>query len=446
MIETSRLRSLNEIGIEPFVFPTKSYALYISTFYLSLIGLSVGYVMSLTSFSFNSLYQALELFSYLLFIFSLTKLIKIDFEISYFRMIVFIYFIWQVLILVRGDYSTFDYFELKQFIFDLNYGGALYFIPLLVFINFNMFLIKRLFDTAVILSLIYFVFFFLNFGVLFDSDLSNLISQGAAETYFKYLAIPVGILALNFNLLNDKVKPLILIVLLMVFVVAIFRARRGMIFMAAMITFFGGLNYFITSERKFSILFYLTYGLIGVFLFFFYSIGEDIGENFFFKNVASRGLEDTRGYVENCFFNDMSSYDWFFGKGFNGGYKCPGIDENIFEGGIRRVIETDFLQLIMNGGIVNIFLLLAIILPAIILGLFYSNNNLVKTLAIWILLWLLFLYPANVYSFSLFHISIWLSAGICYTAPIRKLPNSFVKKYFLSEFIIKPELKDNNNA
>ncbi|MEN2284145.1 hypothetical protein AAGF08_18520 [Algoriphagus sp. SE2] len=446
MVEASYIKSSNEIGIERYVFPTKSYALYISIFYLSLIGLSVGFVMSLTSFSFNSLYQALELFSYILLVFSLTKLIKVNAELSYFRMMVVIYMIWQVLILVRGDYSTFDYFELKQFIFDLNYGGSLYFIPLLVFINFNMYLIKRLFDTAIILSVIYFLFFFLNFGVLFDSDLSNLISQGAAETYFKYLAIPIGILVLNFNLLNDKVKPLILVVLLMVFAVAIFRARRGMIFMAALITFFGGLNFFITSERKFSILFYLTYGLFGVFLLFFYSIGEDLGSNFFFKNVASRGLEDTRGYVENCFFNDMSSYDWFFGKGFNGGYKCPGIDESIFEGGLRRVIETDVLQLIMNGGIVNIFLLLAIILPAIILGLFYSNNNLVKTLAIWILLWLIFLYPANVYSFSIFHISIWLSAGICFTSPIRNLPNSFVKKYFLSEFTMKPELNKKNNA
>lgn len=175
-------------------------------------------------------------------------------------------------------------------------------------------------------------------------------------------------------------------------------------------------------------------------------MGDDLESNFFFRNVASRGLEDTRGYVEDCFFNSMSSNDWLFGKGFNGGYKCPGIDEDIFEGGVRKVIETDFLQLIMNGGILNILLLGAIMVPAVILGLFFSKNNLVKTFAIWILLWVLFLYPTNVYSFSLFHISIWLSTGICYSSDIRMLSNSFIKKYFLSDFTFKPILNDNKNA
>jgi hypothetical protein len=446
MIELSYIDDLNLKGIKSYIFPTKTYALYVTLFLLSLLSLSLAYVMAQTSSSFNAIYQFVELISYFVLVFSLTKLIKVNFVFSYFRMIAILYLIWQFFILFRGDFSTMDYFETKQFIFDLNYGGFIYIVPLFLFINFNLFLVKKIFDVALILSIVFAVLFFLNFSVLFNRDLTSLISQGTAENYFKYLALPIGILALNFNLQSNKIKIVVVVVILMVFLVGIIRARRGMLFMISMISLFGGFNYFITSNKKISIVFYLLYFLIGVFIIFYFTIGQDIGNILFFNNVTSRGLEDTRGYVETCFYNDMSTYDWIFGKGSSGGYKCSGIDESVFKNGIRTVIETDYLQLIMYGGFINILLLFLIMIPAIILGLFYSNNNLIKTLSIWILLWLLFLYPSNVYSFSFFHISVWFSAGICYSKPLRELPDSFISKYFLSNFTYIPDLKKKYNA
>jgi hypothetical protein len=303
-----------------------------------------------------------------------------------------------------------------------------------------------LFDAALILSIIYLILAVFNLGILFNGDLKDILSLSTAESYFKYLAIPVGILALNFNLLTNKSKILVLSVLAMIFLVGIFRARRGMIFMTGMISFFAGLNFLITSKKKINTVFYILYACFGVFIIFFYSKGIDIENISFFKNISERGLEDTRSYVEDCFYNDMSFNDWIFGKGFYGGYKCSGIDEEIFKEGIRKVIETDYLQLIMNGGIVNLFLLFLVVIPAIVLGLFYSKNNLVKMLSIWIFLWLIFLYPANVYSLNLFHVSIWLCVGICNTKPIRMFSNSFIINYFLVDFSYKPDIKVKNNA
>ena len=98
------------------------------------------------------------------------------------------------------------------------------------------------------------------------------------------------------------------------------------------------------------------------------------------------------------------------GKGINGKYYCPGIDKDDTTG-YRTVIETDYLQLILNGGLVFLILLLLILIPAIILGIFYSKNMLSKAAAIWILLWICYLYPARVTTFSLHYILVWISVG-----------------------------------
>src|SRR5688572_69521 len=86
-------------GALAHLFPTKSYVYSLTLFWISLFGLSIGYVFSLTTFSLTSAYQALQLASIALLFFSLTKLIKINFSFTYFRLIGFIYILWQVIIL-----------------------------------------------------------------------------------------------------------------------------------------------------------------------------------------------------------------------------------------------------------------------------------------------------------------------------------------------------------
>ena len=92
------------------------------------------------------------------------------------------------------------------------------------------------------------------------------------------------------------------------------------------------------------------------------------------------------------------------------------------------MIETDYLYIILKGGIISLGLLLLILIPAIVKGLFYSRNLLSKASAIWILLWVIELYPANVNSFSLNHILVWLAVGICYSREIRNMPEKIVTK------------------
>ena len=47
-----------------------------------------------------------------------------------------------------------------------------------------------------------------------------------------------------------------------------------------------------------------------------------------FGFAIDRGNEDTRTGVEEYFYNDMNTKDWILGRGINGEYYCPDIEEN----------------------------------------------------------------------------------------------------------------------
>jgi hypothetical protein len=217
---------------------------------------------------------------------------------------------------------------------------------------------------------------------------------------------------------------------------AILRARRALLFMTISPLVISYMLYLYAGKRKFLIVLFSLF--IGTFLFFY---GVKVyNENKYgaFSLITERMYENTRSKVEDYFYQDMSTQDWIIGKGINGQYFCPGIDLGNLTG-YRSMIETDYLNIILKGGIISLVLLFLIAMPAIVKGLFYSKNLLSKAAAVWILLWLMELYPANVNSFSLNHLLVWISIGICYSKDIRNTPESTVveilsNKYQISDF------------
>ena len=151
-----------------------------------------------------------------------------------------------------------------------------------------------------------------------------------------------------------------------------------------------------------------------------------------FRLLSDRATSDTRSGVEMFFYRDLTTQDWIIGKGINGKYYCPDIDLGSVTD-YRYMIETDYLNTILKGGIISLGLMLLIAIPAIILGLFYSKNILSKAAAIWILLWVIELYPASVSTFSMHHILMWISIGICYSTIIRRIPEKTLVKIFLTD-------------
>jgi hypothetical protein len=152
-------------------------------------------------------------------------------------------------------------------------------------------------------------------------------------------------------------------------------------------------------------------------------------KNNLFSLITERADEDTRSGVEEYFYKDMDTKSWIIGRGISGEYYCPGIDADGFSN-YRDSIETDYLNIILKGGIISLALVLLIAIPAIIKGLFNSKNILSKASGIWILLWLIDLYPANVSAFNLNYLLVWISIGICYSSTIRNMPESAIKEIF----------------
>jgi len=153
-----------------------------------------------------------------------------------------------------------------------------------------------------------------------------------------------------------------------------------------------------------------------------------------FSLITERINQRTRSEVVKFFYRDMEVKDWIIGKGLNGEYFCPGVTEGVGRITIfRRVVETGYLQVILNGGLISLVLLLLIAIPAMIRGIFYSNNILSKAAGIWIFLFLLYMYPGTITKFSLHYLIVWISIGISYSKQICSLPDETIREMFTSK-------------
>ena len=94
----------------------------------------------------------------------------------------------------------------------------------------------------------------------------------------------------------------------------------------------------------------------------------------------------------------------------------------------RYSIETGFYHLILKGGIIFAVLHVIILFSAVIKGLFFSRNMVVKAFALWILLSLIELYPFGWPSFSIKFLLVWIGACICYDKAFLIMSNEQICK------------------
>jgi len=158
---------------------------------------------------------------------------------------------------------------------------------------------------------------------------------------------------------------------------------------------------------------------------------ENIENSQFFEKATKRMNEDTRSGVEDYYYADMEFKDYIIGRGMSGLVAAPtAIDNNSDHPGYREGIETDYLNIILKGGVISLGLLLLIAVPAMINCFFFSKNTLSKAAGFWILLWIISLYPSTVTTFTLNYILVWLSIGIGYSFKTRNIPEKSLEKYF----------------
>lgn len=386
------------------------------------------YTVTFTLFNLNfittfSIVDTLQGIGTLLFLLSAAFLINFKFENTYLKFTFFAYILWSLTIITRGFQLSYDY--IINIAFD-DYDGLFPFLaPIVLLFPQKISLYKRIFQVVAVLALLYLVLVVFDFRTLINRDISDVKSRGAIESLTRHLALPCGFILLTYRYQNKRVNYLACIVVTLTILLAIVRARRGMLFSLAAPVCFTCIIYFLESKKKTGVFFVALFSL---FIVTIYGM-QFFSESSFFNSFKSRVGEDTRSGVEECFYNDMKGMDWIVGKGINGTYYCPSVDSST-KTNYRSIIETDYLNIILKGGIISICLLLVISIPAAVKGIFYSNNNLGRASGFWILLWLLSLYPTTVVAFNMNYLLFWIAIAICYNKKIRKIPDEILKTYF----------------
>lgn len=370
----------------------------------------------------------LQLLGAVIFLTALIQIIRFRIENKYLKNVFFVYFLWLLYVAIRG--FSFNSKYLFSTLTDATGGIFLYLAPLIILFPKNLIYLKKVVNVILILSVFYIVFDLLFLKQLLLADSEN--GQTILEYFSKILGIPCGFILLTifYNTNKQKFweisgKLWCLFVIILTAFLAIIRARRGLLFMSVNILVF---TYIIYNYAHKGNLFFRFFPLFILFFISIYAINVYTEKNTgALSRFVQRLNEDSRSDVVDYFYLDMTKKDWIVGKGINGMYYCP---TGATEDGFRNIIETDYLQIILKGGIISLGLLLLIVVPAIVKGLFYSKNILSKAAAIWILLWLLALFPATVTTFSLNYLLVWISIGICYSKEMLNMPEDLVKQYF----------------
>lgn len=400
----------------------------INYFWIGFIIYSTSYVIKSVTINPTNVYSVFQLIGLSLLIYSAIDLIEFKISNNYLKVVFAFLCIWQLFIIIRG--GELNSIFIKSMIFEAYTGILLYLVPLIILAPKKLDILKKTFDTIIILSIIFILLDILYIPTLFAS-LEDTLLQSKIEYFTKTLSLPCGfiLLAPSYHLKKRKYWALLIIILSLI--LAIIRARRGLMLISFNILAASYIINILVNKGK-PIRKILTIILAPLFIFLLISVYNK-NKSGTLSMITERFDEDTRTGVELFFYNDMNLEDWVFGRGINGMYYCPiGIDDNIYGlPDMRGGVETDYLTIILKGGIISLLLLLFIAIPAIIKGLFYSKNKLSKAAGIWIILYLISLYPTTVTAFTLNYLLVWISIGICYSNEIRDISEESLTSYFI---------------
>jgi hypothetical protein len=372
--------------------------------------------------------QPFQILGILLFVPSGIYLIKWSFESNYLKIVFLFYLLWSVVIIFRG--FTVEYEFLKSLLFTAPFSIFIYFAPLILIFRDTEANLKKLVYVIIVLNLAFVVYVIL-FNKIIISGISGFyrLPSWVTETFTHFLSLPAAFILLTYLYHKKSSIFFSLFILVITFVIVTIRARRGLMLMSLSFMIASYLVYYFTNKGN-VLKVIISIGLLAFVIFYSY-VTYSRHQYGTFGLITNRIDEDTRKGVVDYFYDDMSTRDLILGRGINGQYYCPGIDET--KGSVtvmRSVIETGYLQIVLKGGFISLVIYLLITVPALFIGLFNSKNVLTKASAIWILLYTIFLYPTYVNMFSLTYLIIWISVGICYSKTIRGKSNEEIGLLF----------------
>jgi len=357
-------------------------------------------------------------------IFALSKLIT-DFEIenNYLKRIIPVFFIYELIIIARG--LPFDSTGIKE-ILQSDYLFWIYLIPLFIFFDKDLVTIAYLMDAIYFLGIV--------FLLVCIVHPTFILYRSTAEVFIHPFAFGCGFLLLNARYLSKKKRAVAFLSLLVGAVSFTYLARRnGIVSYGGLIFASLALAAKNISASKFFRIFPLLAGIVVIGLLFTDYLPATLTDR-----LNSRLTEDSRSYVFDNLFADMED-DMIFGKGMKGLYYSPMGGGGANADGVefaeveyRNIIENGYLQQYLNGGIVYISLFLLVLLPAVFLGIYKSQNQFTQACAILVFLWLLDMFIFGLPRITLQYVLVWICAGICYKSSIREKSNEEISDVFLN--------------
>ncbi len=367
--------------------------------------------------------QAIQIVALVLMISGSVTLMKYKFDDKYLKNVFTIYFLYSLTVVARG--LELNYNALKTTLLDGAYGILPYLTPLVILFPRKLAIYRQTFLTHLILGVLFIIHCILYYDIIHNPDWLSQEALFYVEVIVGALGFPVVFL-LSLYMYNKKAVNLFAFIVLLVSIFfLIYRARRGALFLSLASLAGAGMMYLIYTKRTVLVIFI---SIILVILSTFFLSGFKAPGMFSF--LMARQDEDTRSGVEGYMRASMHSrQEWMLGKGMNGKYFCPlvmNIADKSYE---RGVIETGYLQIVLKGGYISLILLLCILIPGVFKGFFDSKNMFCKAAAMFIVLWIVSLYPSVPNNFSMNYLFLWIAVGICYSEKLRELPDSIIKTH-----------------
>ena len=397
----------------------------LTIFWIGFVLYTIGYTLSRMPSPIFLICDLLRLVGIGLFVPMAFLLISPRFESKYLKVSFLLYSLWLLSVVARG--FDLNYLFIKNSLFSPFGGIFLYFTPYVLLLSKPPLFYKNVFKVISVLGLFYVFQIVLSLGSLLDSE--NIAARDNFEILVKTLALPSGFLLLTYRYHSLKVKVIASFVVFLSFLLATYMARRGLMFMTGSIPLLTFLVFvYLNKQRLSTLIVSLSTGLLLVGFGYFMLLSNNLP---FLDKAKERFSEDTRSEVELYYYQDMETLDWLIGRGMSGMVAAPiGIEDNDDSSGLRDGIETDYLNIILKGGLMSFLLVLFIAVPAMLYALFKSRNSLSKAAGFWILLWLISLYPSTVTTFTMNFILVWIAIGIGYSKTIRSLNEETLRQYF----------------
>lgn len=338
---------------------------------------------------------------------------------QFLRIILVIYLMYCIFIFLHGYVYTYDF--TKKLLFA---SFIQYFFPLILLIPKNLKFYSRIFDVILFYGIAFLLLNFLFMDIVIAHYDDNVPQKYTFEVFYKNLGVPLAFLLFTF-IYHSKFRNIIAFaVLLLIIGIATYKARRAIMALSVVHLFIFLLIFYFKSNFKLvmAAVLVLFLGVLAVYGPKFYNENKYT----YFSELNERGLEDTRSGVESAFIRDFEPVDWIIGRGINGSYWSPNVDMNDTIG-YRYMIETDYLNIILKGGVIYLGLILLMAIPAAFMALFFSNNLLSRAAGIWVFLWVFSLYPMNVFNTDLNHILFWVCVGIGYSTDLRRMSDNAIK-------------------